>query len=142
MAGSGSSSVPGQLSLAFAAGAAAAVAELFVAWILDSMHIFWFLGSRLGEYLLDRSWIIYFHIVWGGVLGLLFLLPVFNNSIFKRGLVLGLVAAGFELLVAFPLFFHQGPLGLELGVWTPTFVVALSLLWGICAAVWFKMSGG
>ncbi|HMD53076.1 MAG TPA: hypothetical protein VKJ65_00800, partial [Phycisphaerae bacterium] len=60
MAGSGSSSVPAQLSLAFSAGAAAALAVTFVAWILDSARLFWFLGTHADIYL-DGYWI-YFHI--------------------------------------------------------------------------------
>ena len=40
MAGSGSSSVPGQLSLSFAAGAVGAIVNMLAAWMLARMGLF------------------------------------------------------------------------------------------------------
>ena len=56
MAGSGSSSVPRQLSLSFAAGVAGAVVNLLAAWMLSRMGVFHMLGCNLSVSA-DKPWI-------------------------------------------------------------------------------------
>ena len=138
MAGSGSSSVPGQLSLSFAAGVAGAVVNMLAAWILSRMGIFAMLGCSL-SIRVDKQWI-YSRLVWGGIFGLFLVLPVLTNSVVKRGLLLGLLPAAFQLFVVFPIFLRQHLMGLNHGLTTPLFVLFLNLLWGVAAAGWLKMT--
>ncbi len=138
MAGSGSSSVPGQLSLSFAAGVVGAVVNMLAAWMLSRMGVFHMLGCNLSVSA-DKPWI-YSHIVWGGIFGLFLVLPVLTNSVLKRGLLLGLLPAACQLFVVFPIFLGQRLMGLNHGLTTPLFVLFLNLLWGVSAAGWLKMT--
>jgi hypothetical protein len=139
MAGAGSSSVPGQLSLSFAAGAVGAVVNMSAAWLFDRMGLFHLLGCDI-SIAANKYWI-YSRLVWGGIFGLFLVLPVLTNSVLKRGLLLGLLPAAFQLFVVFPIFLHQSVMGINHGVTTPLFVIALNLLWGMAAAGWLKMTG-
>ena len=139
MAGAGSSSVPGQLSLSFAAGAVGAIVNMTAAWLFDRIGLFHLLGCNISVYA-DKPWI-YSRLVWGGIFGLFLVLPVMTNSVLKRGLLLGLLPAVFQLFVIFPIFLNQQILGLNHGWTTPLFVIVLNLLWGIAAAGWLKMTG-
>ena len=87
----------------------------------------------------DKPWI-YSRLVWGGIFGLFLVLPVLTNSVLKRGLLLGLLPAAFQLFVVFPIFLKQRLMGLNHGLTTPLFVLFLNLLWGLAAAGWLKMT--
>lgn len=139
MAGAGSSSVPGQLSLSFASGAVGAIVNISAAWIFYRMGLFQLLGCNLSV-TANKQWI-YSRLVWGGIFGLFLVLPILTNSVLKRGLLLGLLPAAFQLFVVFPIFLHQRVMGFNHGLTTPLFVIALNLLWGIAAAGWLKMTG-
>jgi hypothetical protein len=134
MAGAGASSVPGQLSLSFAAGAAGAIVNMCAAWLFDRMGLFHLLGCDI-SISANKQWI-YSRLVWGGIFGLFLVLPVMENSILKRGLILGLLPAAFQLFVVFPVFLNQRIMGLNHGATTPLFVIALNLLWGVAACLW------
>ena len=84
----------------------------------------------------------YTRLVWGGIFGLLFCLPLMAGSVVKRGLVFGIVSALVQLLIVFPLIEHQQVLGLNYGYTTPFFVVLLNAIWGMTTALWLKMIGG
>lgn len=140
MAASGSGSVPGQLSMAFASGVVGAGVLVVVALLMGRFGIFADLGCHLHpsanrEYLYSR-------LVWGGIFGLLFCLPIMSGSVWKRGFVFGLIPAAVQLLVIFPLLNHVQVLGLNYGYTTPIFVVFLNAVWGLTSAGWLKMIGG
>lgn len=138
MAGSGSSSVPGQLSLSFAAGAVGAIVNMLAAWMFARMGLFHLLGCDLSVSA-NKQWI-YSRLAWGGIFGLFLVLPVLTNSVVKRGLILGLLPAAFQLFVVFPIFLNQRIMGLNHGLTTPLFVIVLNLLWGLAAVGWLKMT--
>ena len=140
MAGSGSGSVPGQLSMTFASGVVGAGLVLMVALLMHRFGFLADLGCRLHPSADGRY--IYSRLVWGGLFGLLFCLPILSGSVWKRGLVFGLVPAAVELLVVFPLLNHAQVLGLNYGYTTPIFVVFLDVIWGLTSAGWLKMIGG
>ncbi len=68
MASSGSGSVPGQLSMAFAAGAVGAAVLLIIALLMARFGLFGALGCHLP--LSSSRELIYSRIVWGGLFGL------------------------------------------------------------------------
>lgn len=138
MAGSGSSSVPGQLSLSFAAGSVGAIVNMLAAWMMARMGLFHLLGCNISINA-TKQWI-YSRLVWGGIFGLFLVLPIMTNSVLKRGLILGLIPAAFQLFVVFPIFLNQRIMGLNHGLTTPLFVVFLNLLWGVAAVGWLKMT--
>jgi hypothetical protein len=83
------------------------------------------------------SWL-YMRLVWSGLWGLLFLLPLLRRSAAIRGLLWGLAPSLVQLFVVFPSS-SAGVLGLKLGAMTPAMVVFCNSIWGVVASYWFSM---
>jgi hypothetical protein len=132
-------SVARALSLFFAAGAIGGLANSFVAWTLGELGVTRALGVALAPEL-TPAWL-YPRIVWGGLWGLLFALPLAAGSWVRQGLLLGLAPALAQLLVFFPRQ-GRGSFGLELGVLTPAFVLLYGAVWGLTASWWVKGTRG
>jgi hypothetical protein len=70
--------------------------------------------------------------------GLLFLLPFWENNLFRKGAVLSLLPAIFMLFMVFPKM-GAGMLGLVWGNTAPFFALFFTLIWGLTAALWLKL---
>jgi hypothetical protein len=127
------------LSLCFAAGAVGGVARAFFLWVLAQLGVLAALDVSLGGSLSLGA--LYPRVFWGGVWGALFLLPVKGSAV-RRGLLLSLVPALFELFVVFPYWQGRGMLGVELGALTPVVVLAACAVWGLVTSAWLKGTGG
>lgn len=116
----------------FAAGAAGGLLLAVALWAAGTSH----LTSRLGVALaptLAPAWL-YSRVVWGGLWGFLFMLPLVRGSWWLRGIVLSLAPSAFQLLWVFPHETRAGLLGLGLGAATPLVVLAANAVWGLGAA--------
>ena len=82
--------------------------------------------------------LLYPKLVWGGIWGLLFLLPLFAKNYFIQGLVLSLFPSLMQLFVIFPNL-GQGYLGFSLGILTPIFVLIFNAVWGVVGILLFKL---
>jgi hypothetical protein len=125
-----------RLTLVFAGGCLGGLASSVLVWSVGAYGITRALGVRLAPNL-SAGWL-YPRLVWGGLWGLLFLLPVFRNSPLKRGLLLSLVPTLVQLFVVFPYGANQGMMGMGLGALTPLFVFLFNAVWGIIAAIWIR----
>ncbi len=119
----------------FAAGCLGGMANSLAVWLSGKYGITAAFGVHIAPEL-TPSWF-YPRIVWGGIWGLLFLLPVFKNRIFRCGLLMSVPPTLFQLFVVFPNK-GQGMMGLSLGMLTPLFVVIYNAIWGITAAAWIR----
>jgi hypothetical protein len=124
------------VSLVFAAGCVGGLANSIAVWVFGELGITEALGVRLAP-ALTPEWL-YPRIVWGGIWGALFLLPLLRNSVWIRGFLYGLGPTVVMLFVVFPEQLHKGNMGLELGTLTPAFVVLYNFIWGAAAAWWLK----
>jgi len=122
-----------KLSAAFAAGAAAGAAVSLLYWYLaDSGYL-----ERAGISLrpsLTPAWL-YLRATWGGLWGLLLLVPLQKNRPLLQGLIVSLAPTA----AAFFYFLPRGPsgmLGLHSGYLAPVFILLLNALWGVAAAYW------
>jgi hypothetical protein len=88
---------------------------------------------------LKLAWL-YPRIVWGGLWGLAFILPFYNNRLITKGALISLLPTLVQLLVIFPLKAHKGYFGLSLGMYTPVFVTFFNLVWGVVTAMAIKYS--
>jgi len=128
-------------SLAFASGVAGALGQLGAAWLAAQLGLPRAIGVALAPSLAPPS--LYPRLVWGGLFGLLLLLPLAGGAHWvRRGLLVSLAPALFQLLWVFPFQAGRGPLGLELGWATPLWVVALSAVWGLGASAWLRAVRG
>lgn len=128
---------PRILSLCFAAGALGGLANSLGLWLLGELDVTRALGISIAPDL-TPAWL-YPRIVWGGVWGLLFALPL-SLGWFARGLLLSLGPSLVQLFVVFPLKTRAGVMGLELGILTPLLVLAVNALWGVVASGWLRSS--
>ena len=117
---------------AFAAGAIGGFLQTMVIWVAGKIGLFALLQLPL-SFEFNLVWF-YQRVTWGGLWGLLFLIPLMRNARqWQRGLLFGLVPALASLLVFLPFKDAQGFFGLNLGIMMPVVVVAFGLVWGAIA---------
>ena len=127
-----------KMSLAFASGCLGGLLNSFAVWFLGIKGVPALLGVRIAPHW-SPSWL-YPRLIWGGIWGALFLLPVLRKSVFGRGLLFSLGPTLVQLLYIFPMVAGKGMLGLALGDFTPLFVFFYNLVWGITAALWMTLA--
>jgi len=127
-----------QLSLVFAAGAVGALANSVAVWAAGASGLTHAIGVRIAPEL-SPAWL-YPRVVWGGLWGLLFLLPLASQRWVAQGLALGLFPTLAQLFVFFP---RAGvdALGTKLGALTPLVVIAANAIWGLAASAWLRATG-
>jgi hypothetical protein len=128
-----------RLSLVFAAGAVGALANSVALWAAGTSGLCDALGVRIAP-ALAAPWL-YPRIVWGGLWGLLFLLPLASQRWVAQGLALSLFPSLFQLFVIFPYRTSAGMLGTGLGTLTPALVLAANAVWGLAASAWLRVTG-
>lgn len=84
---------------------------------------------------------IYAGIVWGGIWGFMFLIPLLKNRIIIRGLLFGLAPSVVMLFVVFPYWMNKGVMGVQLGDSMPLLVFIFNSIWGIVTAFWVSLTG-
>ena len=124
------------LSLVFAAGCFGGILNSLAVWIFGEVGITSVLGVKIAPQL-TASWL-YPRIVWGGIWGILFLLPVLHQKTFYRGLVFSLGPTIVQLFIVFPIKAGKGVMGFDLGLLTPLFVFIFNAIWGVAAAYWLE----
>lgn len=127
-----------KLLICFAAGCLGALANSLAVWAFGEYGITKQFGVAIAP-ALKLAWL-YPRIVWGGIWGLLFVLPFLNSRLITKGAIISLFPTLVQLLVIFPIQAGKGYFGLELGMYTPAFVVFFNLIWGIVAALAIKLA--
>ena len=125
-----------RLSVVFAGGALGGLANSLTVWLFGLLGITAALGVKLAP-ALTPPWL-YARIIWGGLWGLLFLLPLRRLSPMAQGLLLSLGPTLVQLFLVFPFRTPAGRMGLGLGSATPAFVVLFNAVWGVAAAWWVR----
>jgi hypothetical protein len=126
------------LSLVFAAGCVGAVANCLMVYLFGDLGINAALGVKIAPRL-TPAWL-YPRIVWGGLWGFLFLLPILRSSLLARGLLFSLGPSLVMFFVVFPLKAQKAMFGLHLGMMTPVMVLFFNAVWGVTAAIWLRFS--
>jgi len=124
------------ISMVFAAGCLGGLVNSLAVWIFGDLGINAALGVKIAP-ALTPQWL-YPRIVWGGIWGLLFLLPLMRSRILSRGIILGLGPSLVQLFVVFPLKAGKGYMGFDLGTLTPLLVFIFNAIWGIATAIWLR----
>ena len=126
------------LSLVFVAGAVGGLVNSVFVWLFGAVGVAGALGVKIAP-AFTGPWL-YQRLVWGGIWGGLFLLPLGGLSLPARGLIYSLGPSLVQLLVVFPYQAHKGVLGLQLGLLTPMFVLFYNAAWGLGAAWWLRLA--
>ncbi len=127
-----------RLSVLFSAGALGGLVNSIAVWAFGQAGITKALGVAIAP-ALTPQWL-YPRIVWGGIWGFIFLLPILENSPFWQGVFFSIGPTLVQLLVVFPMKAQKGTAGLQLGTLTPLFVFIFNAIWGIVAAYWIRIS--
>jgi hypothetical protein len=124
------------LSLVFVAGCWGALWNSLAVWLGGHLGITAAVGVQIAPPLTPAF--LYPRLVWGGLWGLLFLLPGGRWSFPARGLLLSLAPTLAQLFLVFPFMAQKGVMGLQLGSLTPFFVVFYNVIWGYTAGWWLS----
>lgn len=125
-----------KLTLVFAAGCLGGLINSLAVWFFGDIGIAAAAGVKIAPKL-TPAWL-YPRVVWGGIWGLLFLLPLKSHLYLLGGFVFSLGPTLVQLFIIFPLKAKKGMMGLELGVLTPLFVIFYNAVWGVTAALWYR----
>jgi len=126
-----------RLSLVFAAGCLGGLANSLCVWLYGTAGIARAFGVAIAPRL-TPAWL-YPRLIWGGIWGILFLIPLFRKHPIIRGTLMSLGPSFVQLVIIFPEKMDAGMLGLELGLLTPLFVLFYNAVWGITAAFWLRI---
>jgi len=127
-----------KILICFAAGCLGALANSLAVWAFGDYGITKHFGVAIAP-ALKPAWL-YTRIVWGGLWGLVFVLPFLNSKLITKGAVISIFPTLVQLLVVFPLQAGKGYFGMDLGMYTPAFVVFFNLIWGVVAAIAIKQA--
>lgn len=127
-----------KLLIYFAAGSLGALANSIAVWLFGSFGITKLFGVSITP-TLTPDWL-YPRIVWGGIWGLFFVLPMFQSRLLLKGALLSLLPTAVQLLVVFPLKADKGIAGLDLGLSTPLFVIFFNWIWGVVTALAIRLA--
>ncbi len=125
-----------RLSLVFVAGCFGALWNSLAVWLFGWLGIAPALGVHIAPAL--TAAFLYPRLVWGGLWGLLFLVPLGRLSWPAKGVLFSLGPTLVQLFIVFPLQAHKGVLGLQLGYLTPLLVVFYNAVWGWTAGFWLQ----
>ncbi len=117
-----------KLLIFFAAGCLGALANSMAVWALGNYGISKALGVSIAPDL-SPSWL-YPRIVWGGIWGLLFILPMLDGKLLRKGTILSFFPTAVQLFIVFP-HAGKGMAGLELGLLAPLFVLFANWVWAL-----------
>ena len=127
-----------KLLIFLAAGCLGALANSIVLWLLGNFGVTQAMSITIAPKL-TPVWL-YPRIVWGGIWGLAFVLPVLDSKLLMKGSALSLLPTLIQLFVVFPYKAHKGIAGLELGMLTPVLVLFLNWVWGFVTALTIKLA--
>jgi hypothetical protein len=127
-----------KLFIFFAAGCVGALVNSLTVWQFGQLGITSSVGVSITP-ALTPAWL-YRRLVWGGLWGLLFILPMLSSRLLLKGAILSLFPTAIQLFVIFPLKAHKGIGGIELGLFTPLLVVFFNGVWGVVTAAAIRFS--
>ena len=126
-----------KLLIFFAAGCLGGLANSIAVWVFGYWGITSFLGVSIAPSL-TPAWL-YPRLVWGGIWGLFFILPIYKSKLLLKGSILSLFPTAVQLFIVFPLKANKGIAGIDLGLYTPVFVLFFNWVWGFVAALAIKI---
>jgi hypothetical protein len=133
-----------RISVCFAAGCVGGLVNALLVWYLGSKGLPQKLGVSIAPTL--TAAFVYARMVWGGIWGQVFLLPLWRGGfwvgVFGRGILFSILPTLAQLFYVFPVIQGKGTMGLALGQLTPAFVCLYNAAWGLAAALWLRWAGG
>jgi len=129
-----------KLLVVFAAGCFGALMNSLTVWLFGQYGISAMLDVAIAP-ALTPAWL-YPRIVWGGIWGILFILPFLNDEEqwLIKGSLLSVFPTAVQLFYIFPEIAGKGMAGMDLGMLTPLLVLFFNWVWGVMTAYAIKVS--
>ena len=124
------------ISICFSAGTIGGIVNALFVWGMGATGLSAAIGIKIAP-----PWspaFLYQRMVWGGIWGFIFLLPILRKSIFLRGVLMGIAPTLVVLFVVLPYQLKKGMMGLELGALVPVFALVANAIWGVSTAFWIQ----
>ena len=121
----------------FGAGCLGGLVMCVAMWIFSQYGVTHLLGVKINGSIAPQ-WM-YPRIVWGGLWGLLFLLPLMSGNILARSFVMSLLPTLVQLLVFYPNE-GKGMGGLSLGLLTPFLVLFFYWIWALTTVLCLRLA--
>lgn len=117
--------------ITFIAGAVGGAVNGVAVWLFGALGVTTALGFMMAPNL-TAAWLLP-RLFYGGLWGLLFLLPFWRARVYLKGLLLSLAPSAYMLFKVFP-GLGAGVMGLAKGAGAPFFVLFFNAIWGLAAA--------
>ena len=124
--------------LSYAAGNVGGLMNSLALWLAGLYGLTAALGVGIAPPL-TPEWL-YPRLVWGGLWGLMFALPLINQHWLRRALLLSLLPSAVQLFIVFPYHSPYGQAGLALGPLTPLVVLIANAIWGVGTVLTLRLS--
>lgn len=124
--------------ICFAAGCLGGMVNSLTVWLCGDIGVTHRVGVAIAPGL-SPAWL-YPRIVWGGIWGLLFLLPLWKTNVLTRGTFFSLIPSVVQLLYVYPVLAGKGLFGMKLGILTPLVVIVFNWVWGLTTAVVLRLA--
>lgn len=124
-----------RISSAYVGGVIGALIDSINIWILGKVGFTALIGVGMRPEF-RPAWL-YPRLVWGGIWGILLLLPFMKGRTVQRGMLMSLAPTAMVYFVMFPEM-GKGIFGLGFGLLTPVLVLLLNFIWGIAASYWYE----
>jgi len=118
-------------ALYFTAAALGGLAVVLTVWAFGQIGIADLFGVKIKPALTKEF--IYRQMVWGGIWGMIFLLPIQIKPLWLKALVMTLAPVAVALVLLFPQT-PLGILGLGAGALTPFYIYLVNIPWGMVTA--------
>jgi len=132
------------MTVCFCAGLLGALCSSLIAWKAGQLGLPAVLDVRMAPSL-TLTWL-YSRLIWGGLWGLAYFLAVgplkSRRHWVRKGLWISLLPTLFQLLVVYPQMTGHAWMGLDLGQFTPLFVLLYNLVWGFFTGVFCRILWG
>ena len=132
------------MTVCFCAGLLGALCSSLITWKAGQLGLPALLDVRMAPSL-TLAWL-YSRLVWGGLWGLAYFLAVgplkSRRHWVRKGLWISLFPTLFQLLFVYPQMTGHGWMGLDLGQFTPLFVLLYNLVWGFFTGVFCRILWG
>ena len=126
-------------TLFYAAGSLGGLVNGLAVWLAGRFGVTTALGVDIAPALTPDM--LYHRLVWGGIWGLVFIVPLAVGAPALRALLYSLGPTFVQLFIVFPEHAGKGMMGLDLGTLTPGFVVLFNFIWALAAITWLKAVG-
>jgi len=123
-------------TMLFSSGCLGGLVNCLAVWFFGAVGITTAVGVRIAPALTPPY--LYQRMVWGGIWGFIFILPILRDSIWSRGILISLGPTIVQLFIVFPIRLDKELMGLELGQLTPLFVFIYNAIWGVCTVSWMR----